>query len=194
MRCKLHSKQYCGWCVTAVCRLLFQIKWPPLAEQATTSPRRLGQHRLFLYLQSCFHYGSQKAENLTCGVGKEKRGKEHALEDGTFDTKASCIIIGWQFRWIELFILSLRRPLPRPLPYLLNISILAKNRIVAVITRRLYAHSTDPQRRCRGPSGQHTIIQYQLKNSPNMTCPVGDNTWCWYQRPKSGRTGRPSLA
>ncbi|GFO36110.1 hypothetical protein PoB_006261500 [Plakobranchus ocellatus] len=39
----------------------------------------------------------------------------------------------------------------------------------SLTTWRLYAHSTNPQRRCHGPSGQHTITQYQLKNSPNMT-------------------------
>ncbi|GFO34407.1 hypothetical protein PoB_006091200 [Plakobranchus ocellatus] len=45
MRCKLHSKQYCGWCVTAVSRLQFQIngrRWwnkrqPALAGLVSTA-------------------------------------------------------------------------------------------------------------------------------------------------------------
>ncbi|GFN90182.1 hypothetical protein PoB_001668800 [Plakobranchus ocellatus] len=48
MRCKLRSEQYCGWCVTAVCRLQYQINGRRWQGHAITSSRKLRQQRLFL--------------------------------------------------------------------------------------------------------------------------------------------------
>ncbi|GFN76216.1 hypothetical protein PoB_000272200 [Plakobranchus ocellatus] len=102
-------------------------------------------------LQSCFQYGSEKAENLW---GKKSQEKEHALEDNTFDIKVSSFST---------------EPLRPSSSFAEHVNTSQKSDYCSLITQRLYADSTHPQRRCRVPSGQHTITQYQLKNSPNMT-------------------------